>query len=474
MKQVLIVAEGKIARIFIEALLEKYFSNNYYIIVSNDKDIVELRYPTSFKIYTFDPLAEFRLSSLLTHNLHDIFVIMPDSRQRDEVCSIIRKFAKDIPITISCESKAEVKESLLHDPNLNTISTSFITARVLINQVPNIPLIARGFGLNKGEIMQINISFGSAYSYISIGSIQQKGWKIVGIYRKNTFLVAKVSMIIQPNDSILVVGEPRILNNIYKKINSNKGNFPAPFGIDIYVYIDFRYSNDREINNIINDALWLHKKIKNEKLVINILNPNNIEKLNEIKKIARKDIIINIDYSRKTASQKIEEDSSQKIGLIIIDSNMLISSKNRRILYKTNTPILKIGKATRLKDIKSTLVLCSSNALHIQNISYAIVDFASQLDLSVKLYEFEIDGEYNTNLATYYQNIGRIFNKKIIIEQTNTKNPIFWLHQNDDKLIQFIPLEIDLLKPRIFWLLNKNTDCLSLNIDKNPQILMPL
>lgn len=474
MKQVLIIAEGKIARIFIESLIEKYFSNNYYTIISNDKEILELNFSTSFKLYTFDPLAQYHLSPLITHNLHDIFVIMSDAKQRDEVCSIIRKLNKDIPITISCESKSETKESLLQDSNLNTISTSFITARALISKIPNIPIIARGFGLNKGEIMQINIPFGSAYSYISIGSIQQKGWKIVGIYRKNDFLVARASMIIQPNDSILVVGEPRVLNNVYKKISSNKGNFPAPFGLDIYVYIDFRNSSEIEINNIINDALWLHKKIKNEKLVINILNPNNIAKLFELKQIANEDIIINIDYDRKTISQKIQEDSSKKIGLIVIIPNTLQSSKQRRILYKTNTPILKIGKTTRLKDIKSTLVLCSSNSIHIQNISYAIVDFASQLDLSIKLYEFEIDEEYNTNLATYYQNIGRIFNKKIIIEQTNTKNPIFWLHHNDDKLIQFIPLEIDLLKSRIFWLLNKNADYLSLNIDKNPQILMPL
>ncbi len=474
MKQILIIAHGKIARIFIELLLEKYYSNNYYTIVSNDEQILNLKFSTSFKVYHFDATSEFRLASLITHNVDDIFVIVEDASERDEICTIIRKIAKDIPITINCESQAEIRKDLLQDSNLNTISTSFITARALIEKMPNIPLIARGFGLNKGEIMQINIPFGSAYCYISVGSIQQKSWKIVGIYRKNSFLLANKSTIIQPNDSILVVGDHRVLNNIYKKITINKGNFPAPFGIDIYVYIDFRISTINEIRDIISDALWLHKKIKNDKLVINIINPSDIDFLEEIKKIAQKNIIINIDYNKHTILQKIQGDSSKKIGLIIVSYNAMQSSAIRKMLYKANSPILKVGKFTRLSDVENTLVLLSHNSLHTQNISYALVDFASQLDFAIKLYEFELDSEYNTNIVTYYQNISRIFNKKITILQTNAKNPIIWLLQTNDKLIQFIPLEVDILKPRIFWFFNNNIDYLSLNINKNPQILIPL
>ena len=474
MKQVLIIADGKIAKIFIESLLEKYFSNNYYIIISNDTEIISLNFSSLFKVYHFDPLASSRLAPFIANNLYDVFVIMQNKDERDEVCSITRKINKDIPITISCESKSQIKQDLLDDPNLNTISTSFITARTLIGNIPNIPNIARGFGLNKGEIMQINIPFGSAYSYISVGSIQQRGWKIVGIYRKNSFLITKKTTIIQPNDSLLVIGDPMVLNNIYKKMIANTGNFPAPFGIDIYVYIDFRFYSQKEIDDIILDSLWLHKKIKNEKLIINILNPSNIKKLIEIKKIHQDGVIINIDYNQKNISQKIEEDSANKIGLIMVAPSVFKRNKNRRILYKANSPILKIGKNTRLSELKTTLIFCSQNSKHIQNISYSLIDFASQLDLDIRLYEFQLDEDYNAKIATYYQNIGRVLNKRIGVEHTSNQNPIFWLHKSDEKLIQFIPLEIDLLQRRIFWLLNKNADYLSLNIDKNPQMLMPM
>ncbi|MDE6886119.1 MAG: hypothetical protein K2P17_03680 [Helicobacteraceae bacterium] len=474
MKKVLIIAQGKIGKVFLEFLLEKYSNNNFYIIISNDSEIIKLNFGDFFTLHNFEPTSQFLLSPLISYDLYNIFVTMPNERERDEVCSIIRRITKEIPLIVSCESKSQMSEKLLQDSNLNTISSTFLSAKSLIEKVPNIPTIARGFGLNKGEIMQINIPFGSAYSYMSVGSISQRGWKIAGIYRQNNLIITNPNTIIHPNDSIIAVGEPRILNNIYKRISNNKNNFPVPFGNDIYVYIDFRICNKIEIFNIINDALWLHKKIKNDKLIINILNPSNLETLKEIKQIDGKDIIINIDYYTNNIAKKILEDSSKKIGLIVISSEIFKNAKDRRILYKVNKPILKIGKYVRLKEITSALVQSSENSLHIQNIAYTIVDISSQLNFDINIYEFEIDGEYKENISTYYKNLGKIFNKQINIKRSNTKNPILWLLQTNQKIIQFIPLEIELLRSRIFWFVNKNVDYLSLSIDRNPQILLPI
>lgn len=474
MKQVLIIAIGKIARIFLEFILEKYQNNNYYIVITNDSEILELNFNDNFKIYNFEPTSSYYLSPLITHNLYNIFVILPESKHRDEVCAIIRKQSKDIPIVLSCESKAEINPSLLNDTNISTISTTFITSKSLVEKIPNIPIVAMGFGINKGEIMQINIPFGSAYSYISVGSISQKGWKIAGIYRQNNFIVANPSTIIMPNDSILVVGEPRILNKVYKLISNNKNNFPLSYGIDIFVYIDFRFQSKKEILDIINDALWLHKKIKNEKLVFNIINPSNIELLYELRCLENDSVRVIMDYNNNTIAQRIKQDSSKQIGLIIVPSDSFSNVYERRILYKINKPILKIGEQTRLSEVKNTIVLSSVNSNHIQNIAYTILDISSQLDMGIELHEFELDGEYDENLASYYKNIGRIFNKQISIERTNSKNPIIWLYQSNEKLLQFIPLEIDLVYRRISWFLHKKTDYLSLNINKNPQILLPI
>ena len=471
MKQVLIIAEGKVAKIFIEFLLEKYYSHNFYIIVTSDSAILSLHFKQNFKSLKLEPTSPFFLSPLINRNLYSIFVIIPNPTKCNEVCRIIRDISTEIPIILSCKQKSTLSPSLQSDLNVHTISMDFLGAKALIEKVPNIPVIARGFGLNKGEIMQINVPFGSSYTYISVGSILQKGWSIVGIYRKNSFLQVKPTTIILPNDSILAVGEPKILVKIHKRVSSNKNSFPAPFGRDIFAYIDFRACDRAEVRNIIADSLWLHKKIKNDNLVINILNPSDIDMLNEIKSLAREDISVLVDYDKKSAVEKIAQDSAKKMGLIIAPCGIFSDLKNRKILYKANRPILKVGKATRLSQISDSLVI-ATNSPHTQNIAYTIVDISSQLNLQIRLYEFDLDGEYDEMLSTYYRNLGRIFNKKIDIIRTHAKNPLFWLRNKS--VLQFIPLEISLLKSKFRWLLEKNANYLSLFIHKNPQILLPI
>lgn len=474
MKQVLIIAEGKVAKIFIEFLLEKYYSHNFYTIVTSDSAILSLNFKQNFNLLKLEPTSHFFLSPLINRNLYSIFVIVPNPTKCNEVCRIIRDISTEIPIILSCKQKSTLSPALQGDSNIHTISMDFLSAKALIEKVPNIPIIARGFGLNRGEIMQINVPFGSSYTYISVGSILQKGWSIVGIYRKNSFLQVKPTTIILPNDSILAVGEPKILIKIHKRISSNKNSFPAPFGRDIFAYIDFRACDKAEVQNIIADSLWLHKKIKNDNLVINILNPSDTRTLNEIKSLAREDISIVVDYDKKSVVEKIAQDSAKKMGLIIAPRGIFSDSKNRKILYKANRPILKVGKTTRLSEVSDSLVIANAlaNAPHTQNIAYTIVDISSQLNLQIRLYEFEMDGEYDEALGTYYRNLGRIFNKKVDIIRTHAKNPLFWLHNKS--VLQFIPLEISLLKGAIRWLLEKNSNYLSLFIHKNPQILLPI
>ena len=469
MKQVLVIAEGRVAEIFLEFLLEKYHSNNFYTIVSNDSVILRLNFKPNFNLLKLEPTSPFFLTPLINRNLYSIFVIVPNPAKCSEICHIIRNLSKEIPIILSCKQKSRLSPDLLDDSNISTISMDFLGAKALIEKVPNIPVIARGFGLNKGEIMQISVPFGSAYCYISVGSILQKGWSIAGIYRQNNFMLVKPTTIILPNDSILAVGEPKILNKIHKRISSNKNNFPAPFGNDIFAYIDFR-AHKKEVVNIIKDALWLHKKIKNDNLVINIFNPSEVALLNKIKSLESSDICVVVDYECASVIEKIASDSSKKMGLIIAPSDICSSAKNRKVLYKANRPILKVGKEVRLSEVADSLVI--ANSLHTQNIAYTIVDISSQLNFGIELYEFDLDGEYDEILSTYYRNLGRIFHKKIAITRTHTKNPLFWLRGKS--ALQFIPLEISFLTSHLRWILEKNSNYLSLSIHKNPQILLPI
>ena len=477
--------------IFLETLIQNYPANNSYEIISSDPNIAALALPPTFKLHFFEPLAEFYAAEVLGAHFAEIFIVLPEAKPRAAAYEIVRKYAKTTPITMFCESRLDFNAAMREDSRLNVVSSSFVSARTLVNNVPNIPLVARGLGLNKGEIMQIGVPVFSAYCHISVGSIAQKGFRIAGIYRQNSFFLAKKSTIIQPNDSILVVGDPSILGNLYQKITSHKSHFPAPFGADIHAYIDFRSSSEREANDLINDALFLHKKIQNERLIIHILNPQNVAKIAEIRGLARREIEVDVDFFGDSLESKLKADSAQKMGLIIIAPSVLRVKKNCRALFSANAPILKIGAISRLKTATTALLLCHETP-QIQRISYALNDLSAQLNLAILLCEFEPDSApspaqnaapnparspaHESEIAQHYQSIARIFGRKITIERENRFNPLFsqrLFFHNRGAFLQFLPLENALKKSRIFWLLEKNLSYLSLLNDANPQILLP-
>ena len=58
---------------------------------------------------------------------------------------------------------------------------------------------------DQAEIMEIRVPFGSSYAYRYIGSIEQKEWKIFGLYRNRKLLNIKPSLVLKPNDVILLI-----------------------------------------------------------------------------------------------------------------------------------------------------------------------------------------------------------------------------------------------------------------------------
>ena len=106
----------------------------------------------------------------------------------------------------------------------------------MVEKLPNIPVLAQNIGLRQGEIMEIRIPFGSAYAYRYIGSIEQKQWRIFGLYRNHKMIDIKPSLVLKPNDVILVIGKPDVLMQVYNVIGKHKVNFLCHLE-QIYIFI---------------------------------------------------------------------------------------------------------------------------------------------------------------------------------------------------------------------------------------------
>ena len=120
----------------------------------------------------------------------------------------------------------------------------------MVERLPNIPVLAQKYWTKTGEIMEIKIPFGSSYAYKSIATLEQKiGEFLVFIEIKISRI--KRSLVLKPNDIIPCNWKPSVLMNIYNVIGKTQGQFPMPFGNNIYLYLDTYLEDELSVKHIL-------------------------------------------------------------------------------------------------------------------------------------------------------------------------------------------------------------------------------
>lgn len=473
MKKIVLIGDGIVAKKFLETVLEKYFSNNLYVVVSKDASFVPSKIPSTFNFQIFDPTSAYKLLSVVNSEISDVFIIMEDPKEREVVYEIIKSKHKDIRVVLSAYEDEITLSSILEDEKSVLIEEAKTISGRLLARLPNVPLIPQGFGLEQGEVMEIGVPFGSVFTYRHIGSIQQKNYKIVGIYRHGEFILSNYSIVIQPTDVLLVAGDPKVLENVYRQIKSDIGQFPAPFGKDIYVYVDTMLQSKKAVMRDIYEALYIHKNTKSSRLNICVLHPCNFELLKEIKSLDEADVNVRLEYNQMSFIQKLQEDAEKKIGLVVVGKEIFSSRHHRKALFELSTPVLK-SSSRKLEDVKQSVVVLNDEMSEGENISSIIFDISIQMDLEVMLYDFDPDKHYQKEIVQDYENLSRIFDKKIKITRTNSKNPILFLKESKKPLLQFLPFEQCITRTRFFWFFSTKVEKISFMLDNNPQIFIPI
>lgn len=478
LKQVVIVLDGVVAKRFLDSVLEKYFSNNLYIVIVKDTAMIPEKIPSAFSFYSFDPTSEFHVEQMLSEHrgneLSDVFLIMENPKERCASFGIFRKLCKNARI-VTFASGFDENSKARKDEHAVFIDDSNVVAGQFISRLPNVPIIPRGFGLGKGEIMEVGVPSGSVFAYRHIGSIQQKNYKIIGVYRKNEFILANFSFVIQPQDVVLVAGEPKALTRVYKQIKSDMGQFPSPFGRDIYVYVDMLLQSKENLLSDIEQAIFMHHTIRSTKLFVQVLNPSDFATIYAIKQMCGQDssISLNFNYQNLNFAQRLTLDSTKKIGLIIVGAEIFSRRANRRALFDTASPVLKTARL-KLMDAKTGIVVVNEAMSEGENISSVIIDVAMQAKMDIQVYDFDPDGHHQEAIIKDYEAIGRSFKQKIHIIKSTIKNPVFYLNDLDTPMLHFLPFEACIVRSKSLAFFSTKPERLSLLLDKHPQMLIPI
>ncbi|WP_104748384.1 COG3400 family protein [Helicobacter cetorum] len=471
MKKIALILDGIVAKNFLDLVLARYFSNNLYIVIVKDKNLIPKDYPSTFSFHCFDATSSFRLLQVVDSEVSDLFIVMPDLEEQRIICEIAKTHFKRMRVVLSLKENAH--DLFLNHDKIITIDETEVLASKFASRLPNIPSTPKEFGLEQGEIMEIGVPFGSIFAYRHIGSIRQQDFRIVGLYRNNEFLLSSVSMVIQPRDVLLVVGNPEVLNGVYFQVQSNVGQFPAPFGKSIYLYIDMRLQSPRAMMRDVYQALFLHKHLKSHKLYIQVLHPTSPKIYHKISALEKEGVEVNLDFYGQNFVQKLAEDNKKKIGLVVVGKELFSPSKHRKALQKSLAPVFKTNKLGLSKVSRSVVVL--NESLHInEDMSSVIFDVSSQLDLRLLLYDFDPNKRYRSEIVDSYENLSHTYNRKIDILQTDTRNPILYLNSLKHPVVHFLPFEECITKTRFLWFLSTKVERLAFLNDHNPQIFIPI
>ncbi|WP_228286228.1 COG3400 family protein [Arcobacter vandammei] len=472
MKKILIILDGIVAKKLLQRIVESNTGDNNYDVVYLNDVILPIQKPSNFTFYKFDPTSNSKLSMVLDKNIHSEVLMALNSK--DEMLSVIkniREYKKNLQITILDYWGINIKDQFL-----NIYKGIEVLANGMVERLPNVPVLAQNIGLKQGEIMEIRVPFGSSYAYRSIASIEQKQWRIFGIYRNQKMLDLSPTLVLKPNDIILVIGKPTVLMNIYNVIGKTQGQFPMPFGSKIYLYLDLYLENEESVKKAIDEAKFLNNKLKNSLLIIKVTRPTTVKIMEMIKDEVKHfpTIILQMDYANKGFKEILKEDSRKyNIGLLMLTLSMFKDKEAIKHILDLKIPIFKFGKES-LKAVKNVGVVLNESGSYEQ-ISPIVFDVATQLKIKTKIFDFDPIGEKDNQirLLDHFESLAKIFNEKIEIIQ-GQENPIRELRKQKD-ILQILPLKEKMFRKRFFIkFFYTNSDLISFDINKFNQILIPV
>jgi hypothetical protein len=469
MKKFLIISDGSIGQHLIKRIITTFSTENAYYIVQTAPtfDTTELN-QKYYKFYFFDPTSQHKLSELLKEGFAQAFVAMQSATDTQITVENIRNITKQLRIIVLDQFDMTFKDS-----NVVSVNANDILASRFMDYLPNVPVIAQNVGLGEGEIMEVLVPFGSTFVYRHIGVIEQRHWRIVGLYRNSELIIPTRRTMIQPNDLLLMIGKPAVLKSVYRAIKRELGQFPAPYGTNTYLYIDMDTEDRFSIENLLHHALFVYSQIGNS-LIIRVFNPSNLDTIELIKSYRNERLIVEIFYGErhKIDATLLEDIKQRQVGLILVSSKQFSKRTMRKTLYQAGVPVLKVANKP-FEIIKKSVVTLTDNR-ELEKISTAVFDISSQFNLDIDLINYMTDdhAKEKAEIIEHYNNLAMIFSKSINIIDTQT-NPVRLLNGKKD-FIQCLPFSEKLLERPIYALFSIDVERLYYRIKNVHQLFIPV
>lgn len=471
MKHILILADGLSAKHFIDRINQKRTGDNHFVLVTPSPDFsMPEKIAVDMEVHTFDPTSHSKLREVLyAHHFSMVFVVLDSPEETGESLKNIRMVDEKIRVYLldHWDRFDESDESYTQVFNMHQL-----IANRLFDHLPNVPLVAQNVGLSEGEIMEVAVPFGSSFAYRHIGSISQVKWRIVALYRNSKQILPTSATMIKPQDTILIVGKPNILNNIYLRIINKEGLFPEPFGKNLYLILDMNFDAEQAIN-CMQEALYMRERLDGRGLVVRIVNPGDFQLLEEIKTLANGNIEVLIEYAESEIATVITADMQRyNIGLIFTSMDTFGGDKLSAELFALRKLVYIFGE-TPLYTITNSIVLMGDNE-EMESISSTSFYISETLGFDLCLCNFDPEGDFESRkmIREHYETLSHAVHHPINIEEKKV-NPVRALAAMEN-ILQIAPLTHDIDTSSLFSLFSTRSQDHLLSSRKHPKLLIPV
>ncbi len=471
MKNILILADGSIAKHFVEWVGRKRVADNRYYVTCFNEGAVPEKMAKNITLIKADPTSYARIRHIMDEvKFSHVFIVMQN--KEDALYTLKNVRLVEDKIRVIFVNQWDDPEAGRNEENVTVIDTDELIAAHLYDQLPNVPVIAQNVGLGKGEIMEIHVPFGSTYAFRHVGSILQRKWKIAAIYRKEKQILPTNATTILPNDTLLVMGKPLVLEGVYRTINKRIGLFPEPFGKNLYLLLDFRYDKAQALFYL-KESLYMLQRLEEKQLYVRILHPNDFALIDTLKSFESENVTVSVCYDENDLEHLVEYDIQEHdIGLVLSSIEAFKEENVMQTLYALRKVVYLFGDEV-LESIDKAVILMEDDDRKMESISATAFDVTESLGYEMCLCDFDPEGEFENKhiIIEHYETLSHIFNMEIEISQ-KISNPLREL-SGMENTIQIAPFEKKLHGNSIWRFISTKISDFLLTTRKHPKLLVP-
>ena len=438
MKNILVLANSALARDFLSYCAQLKLLEHSFSVVGQFSGQISSEFPAASNInyFDFDPTNAARLLDFGLSSFDQVYILLGSAYETRLAYEAVRSIASGMELFVYCPLSEKLGSSDEHfvsqaeaDLRCTLLLQNELLSARLADFLPNVPLKARFIGLGRGEIMEVKVPVGSAFAYKHVKAVESgKKYKIALIYRGKDFLIPKARSLIFPNDDLLLVGDPSTLGNIYASIKHQQGQFPSPYGTRVCLIIDML--KDKKISALVDNALFIHRKIRSKQFCIKVINPVFNKEYENLKKLERIDCTFY--YEKISLSEELNAFKESEGGLIICSNKVFDEQLN--ILYNLRLPVLSCLDEN-IKELREALIVNNLELSGLEKISSLSLDCAKLLNLSMSVHCFNPNQEEARDIEEHFEMLNKIYDKEVRIIH-NTDNPLLVL--KDAKALQCI------------------------------------